>query len=447
MKKLTLVLFMVLGTSQLFAQVNDTTFFPSFVPYSTEPIIDWNDFIVGSWADPSVLKVNNEYIMYASAMHGGIATPQPISIYRFTSSDGYTWSMNPSTPVFEPVNGSFYEGGIETPNVVFFKGKYHMYNTVYLENIPALFKVSHATSADGISWTMDTTPALVPDSNLNWMSEIVAEPGAVVKNDTLYLFYTAISNIGAVSIGLVRSLDGNSFIDTTQVVTIPRDVYPISEYYLGLSTPDATLVNDTIYLFTDLVRQDTHTDWNQVGIHQFKSYGDINKWYHDTSNVHLATDFTWTDGNYLSQLLGAAPLMDGNRLRLYYWGYDLAQIDLIDPTDTTYHVNVLGTDLHPKTDHWGIGTSEYVFQNLTGVIEPNDVSENTNITFYENKGSITSSSNSPNEVNIYSISGQLLYRTTFINSLSFQLNYKGVIFINVISEDSVLTKSFISNKR
>ena len=55
---------------QLFSQSSDTTFFPQFVPHTQNPIIDWNDFIVGSWADPTVLKVNNEYIMYASAMHG-----------------------------------------------------------------------------------------------------------------------------------------------------------------------------------------------------------------------------------------------------------------------------------------------------------------------------------------------------------------------------------------
>ena len=189
MKAITTSLILMVSF-QLFGQSLDTTFFPKFTPYAQNPIIDWNDFIVGSWADPTVLKVNNEYIMYASAMHGGIATPQPISIYRFTSPNGYSWSMDPYTPVFEPTQGTFYEGGIETPNVVFFKGEYHMYNSVYLQNIPALFKISHATSPDGISWTMDNNPTLVPDSATNWMSEIVAEPGALVKDDTLYLFYT-----------------------------------------------------------------------------------------------------------------------------------------------------------------------------------------------------------------------------------------------------------------
>ena len=103
------ILFTLMVSCQLFSQSLDTTFFPQFVPDIENPIIDWNDFIVGSWADPTVLKVDGEYIMYTSAMHGGIATPQPISIYRFTSSDGYSWAMDPVKPVFEPVKGTFFE--------------------------------------------------------------------------------------------------------------------------------------------------------------------------------------------------------------------------------------------------------------------------------------------------------------------------------------------------
>lgn len=434
-------LLLFISSFQLHSQLNDTSFFPSFTPYSQDPIIDWNDFIVGSWADPTVLKVDNEYIMYTSAMHGGISTPEPISIYRFTSLDGYSWAMNPATPVFEPVIGTYYEGGLETPNVVFFNGEYHMFNTVYLQNIAAQFKISHATSPDGINWTIDSTPALVPDSAVDWMSEIVAEPGVLVKNDTLYLFYTGISNFGEVSIGLVRSLDGSSFFDTTQVVTIPEDIYPDTEGYLGLSTPDATLVGDTIYLFTDLVRTDTHTYWNQVGLHQFKSYGDINKWYHDTVNIHMSDDFTWTDGNYLSQLLGAAPLMDGNKLRLYYWGYDLAEIG---PIDTAYHVHLVGTDLHPDTGHWGIGTSEYVFTNLPNNIVDANNKAKISINYYQNEGTVQSNNDASSEINIYTVNGQLLYSHNFTKSHTFNINYNGLILVSVINQNGVLTKKYMS---
>lgn len=442
MKKLALSTLIILTVFKLSSQAIDTAFFPSFTPYSQDPIIDWNDFTVGSWADPCVLKVSNEYIMYASAMHGGFTTPQPISIYRFSSTDGYSWTMNPATPVFETVNNTFYEGGIETPNVVFFNGEYHMYNTVYLQNIPSLFKISHATSPNGINWTMDSAPTLEPDPALNWMSEIVAEPGTLVKNDTLYLFYTGISNTGAVSIGLARSLDGSTFFDTTQVVTIPEDVFPSSAGYLGLSTPDATLVGDTIYLFTDLVRADTHTDWNQVGLHQFKSFGDINKWYHDTVAIHMSEDFTWTDGNYLSQLLGVTPIMDGNRLRIWYWGYDLAQIG---PVDTTYHVHLVGSDLHPDIGHWGIGTSEYLFTSVASIVKADEPNKDITLLYYYNNGTVKVD-NVLSTINVYSLNGQLLYSDTFSNTLNFNINFNGLILITISNGNGVTTKKFVSSK-
>ncbi len=443
MKKIALFIILIASFGQLTAQTPDTSFFPQFVSYSDDPIFEWNDFIVGSWADPTILKVNNEYIMYTSAMHGGIATPEPINIYRFTSVDGYSWVMSPTAPVFETVAGTFYEGGIETPNVIFFNGMYHMYNTVYLQNIAAQFKVSHATSVDGISWTMDNAPVMVPDPTIDWMSEIVAEPGTLVKNDTLYLFYTAISNTGNVSIGLSRSVDGSTFFDTTQVVTIPNDIYPASDGYLGVSTPDACLVGDTIYLFTDLVRTDPHTYWNQVGLHQFKSYGNINKWYYDTTPIHMSEDFTWTDGNYLSQLLGATPLMDGNRLRLWYWGYDLAQVG---PVDTTYHVTSVGSDLHPNTNQWGIGTSEYVFSNIVSVTEKEKIDSDIRVQFYQNKGVVNTNNTLPSVLKVYSISGQLLYQNTFTTTLNFNIEYEGVILIHVLNDQSVLTTKYISSK-
>jgi hypothetical protein len=440
----TITIFLALmAFCQLYSQSIDTTFFPQFEPYSQSPIIDWNDFIVGSWADPTVLKVDNEYIMYTSAMHGGIGTPEPISIYRFSSTDGYSWEMNPSTPVFEPLVGTFYEGGLETPNVVFFNGAFHMYNTVYLQNVPSLFKVSHATSPDGIIWTMDNAPTLVPDPAVDWMSEIVAEPGAVVKNDTLYLFFTGISSTGEVSIGLARSLDGSSFLDTTQVVTLPTDVYPVSEGYLGLSTPDATLVGDTIYLFTDLVRSDTHTPWNQVGLHQFKSYGDINHWHHDTTAVHMSDEFTWTDGNYLSQLLGPAPLMDGNRLRVWYWGYDLAEIG---PVDTSYHVTLVGNNLIPNVGQWGIGTSEYLFDSISDLHEEGEIDSSISIEYYGNHGHIETQTALPSIVHVYSVNGQLLYRNTFKKVLNFNIDYNGLILINVSNDKSVRSKKCFSSQ-
>ena len=204
-------------------------------------------------------------------------------------------------------------------------------------------------------------------------------------------------------------------------------------------------MGDTIYLFTDIVRNDTFTPWNQVGLHQFKSYGDINKWYHDTTAIHVSSDFTWTDGNYLSELLGVAPLMDGNRLRIWYWGYDLAQIDTI-LNDTTYHVHSVGSDFHPDTNHWGIGTSEYVFSNMTTIDETVHLGHNISIKFYNNEGVVETKNNLESILNVYSLTGQLLYRKRFKKTLKFNIDYAGLILINVTNGNAVLTKKYISKK-
>ena len=153
MKRLLLIALIMITVANLSAQTLDTNFFPQFVPYAQNPILNYGDEIAGvPWLDPCILKENGQYIMYCSGVEGGITHPNDtISTYRWLSNDGYSWTLNPTLPVLEADSGTYYEGGVETPSVVFYKGEYHMYNTVYTENEPFLFKVSHSTSPDGIT--------------------------------------------------------------------------------------------------------------------------------------------------------------------------------------------------------------------------------------------------------------------------------------------------------
>ena len=451
MKRLTLITLIIITVANLSAQTLDTNFFPQFVPYAQNPILNYGDEIAGvPWLDPCILKENGQYIMYCSGVEGGLNHPNDtISTYRWLSNDGYSWTLNPSLPVLEADSGTYYEGGVETPSVVFYKGEYHMYNTVYTENEPFLFKVSHSTSPDGITWQIDTSVVLEPSSNDPWMDLIVAEPGVMVKDDTLYLFYSAAGSLGGFSIGLVRSIDGVNFIDTTQTAQLPTDVYPNGNNYQGLSTPSPVMVGDTIYLFTDVAQNVFGDNWKQVALHQFKCFGDINKWYHDTIPIHTRSDFPWTDGNYSAEIFAITPLLDGNRLRIWYSGNNISSIDTTGATnDTTYNVYFIGGiggELHVDSDFWAIGTSEYVFDNITAVDEISTENDNITIQYYQNKGAIKVNNTLPSVINIYSVSGQLLYRNTFTNTHSFNIDYNGLIMINVVNNNSVLTQKYISS--
>ena len=368
-----IIITLLIGSFHLSAQTLDTAFFPQFVPHAQSPVIEYGDEILGvPWNDPVVLKENGQYIMYCSGVEGGLNHPDDtISIYRWISNDGYDWTLNPTSPVLEADSGTYYGGGVETPSVVFYKGEYHMYNTVYKVNNAFLFKISHATSPDGIAWSIDPTIVLEPAPSNVWMDLIVAEPGVMVKDDTLYLFFSAASSLGGFSIGLVRSIDGVNFIDTTQTAQLPTDVYQNGNNYQGLSTPSPVLIGSTIHLFTDVAQNVFGSNWKQVALHQFKSYGDINKWYHDTIPIHTRSDFPWTDGNYSAEILGVTPLLDENRLRIWYSGNNISSIDTTGPTnDTTYNAHFVGPELHADSGYWAIGTSEYIYSVPTAKAGP-----------------------------------------------------------------------------
>lgn len=387
---LLLACLLCLTQQPLTAQINPD-FFPRFEADANNPLIRYGDgFADASWNDPCVLKENGLYIMYLSAAVGFTGSSK-VKIYRQVSSDGYSWSLSPPTPVLEPLAGTFYEGGVETPTVVYKDGKYHMYLTTYRNNGPEDFTIGHATSSDGIQWQMDTAPLLSSDGGSSWYSHIVGEPGALVYHDSVYVFFSATGIQNGQSnqqIGVFKSSDGSHFGPPTRTVSLPEAVYPSSLHYAGLSTPSALAINDSIYLFTD-VAQLLHGTWTQVALHQFKTFGNTGIWHYAPQPIHTKENFSWTNGSFLSEIRSITPLMDqGGRLRIWYAGNRLADVA---GKDTTYHVTADDTGmLHVDPRFWGIGTSEYPFPNTTGIhayqttvegvhLQPNPATEQLNL--------------------------------------------------------------------
>jgi len=101
--------------------------------------------------------------MYASA---NTNFSQDIKIYRLTSSDGENWTLNPTSAVFSKATGpsDWDRKSVETPSVVLFNGKYHLFYTAYPVSLGVVtdYKIGHAISLDGISWTRDANYLLAP---------------------------------------------------------------------------------------------------------------------------------------------------------------------------------------------------------------------------------------------------------------------------------------------
>lgn len=440
---------LILISMDISAQMN-ADFFPLFRADTNNPIIRYGDgFPDATWNDPTVLKENDQYIMYLSASEG-ISEENIVKIYRKVSTDGYSWSLSPNFPVIEPLAGTYYGGSTETPSIVYKDSIYHMYLTVYPgQNIPDEFVIAHATSYDGISWSMDSLPVLESDGSASWKGFVVGEPGAMVYNDSIYLFFTAagLQNSKSIQcIGLMKSADGVNFGAAEQAVLLPEDVYPPSDEYLGLSTPSALLIQDSIYLFTD-VAKNVNGVWTQVALHQFKTDGKSGLWYYDDEPIHRMQDFEWTDGSFYSELRSITALMDDDGfLRIWYAGNRLA--DVVG-NDTIYHATMdsLGK-LHVDPYYWGIGTSEYQFINTIGIssktkvkvdfkIYPNPFSTQTII-----KTDKVLRAASYALFNVYGQQVSPLKKLLGDNEILFRENLpSGLYFLRVFQENVILTES------
>ncbi|MDH5536530.1 MAG: hypothetical protein OEZ08_13305, partial [Betaproteobacteria bacterium] len=304
---------------------------PACFQGGTAPDLQLGDGFAGAdWNDPHVFKVGGQYWMYASSNLGFPPTPaSPVQIYRHTSTDATNWTLDPTTPVLAVTAGQWDEGSNETPAVVFFGGKYHMFWTGYPDAWPALdalnFRIGHATSTDGISWTKDASYVLGPSGVPGDFAEyIVGEPGPVVFNDTLYLYFTAVGVDAALGanlqvVGVIRSADGIAWSAPALAFKPDQAVYPRAANWVGYSTPNAVVIAGKVHVFVDVANDHGDNTWTQEALHHAYSTDGLTGWTQDAAPIRRLTDFTWTQ----REIRSPAALLDGTTLRLYFAGDDL----------------------------------------------------------------------------------------------------------------------------
>jgi len=281
------------------------------------------------WNDPHVIKVGAQYWMYASSNLGLFAPPSPVQIYRFTSSDAVSWTLNPAAPVLTVANGQWDQGGVETPAVVSFGGKYHMFWTGYPDAWPNLdafnFRIGHATSTDGISWTKDASSLLGPSGMPGHFAEfIVGEPGPVVFNNTLYLYFSAVGVDAALAaslqvVGVITSTDGIAWSAPALAFKPDQAVYPRGMNWVGYSTPNAVVIAGKVHVFVDVANDHGNNTWTQEALHHAHSADGLTGWTQDPAPIRRLTDFAWTQ----REIRSPHATLDGTTLRLHFAGDDL----------------------------------------------------------------------------------------------------------------------------
>jgi hypothetical protein len=290
------------------------------------PVIKAGDFRPqGLWNDPDIHKENGLYVMY---MTSSVKSPfeAPILPFRAVSKDGRQWKLEPKNPVVT-VQGTKYIS-IETPCVVRHNGLYHMFFTGEFASPPTKpndYVIGHALSFNGIQWFVLPKPALVATGNVSdWNGFLVAEPGAVVFKNEIYLYFCA---TGArkegepqisQTIGCVRSRDGFNFSKPIQVLS-QSDTYPASQGYAGYSTPAPFLLKGKVHLVYDVAhfKETQNPSWQQVALHHAVSKDGLTNFIQDDKPLFNRNDLKGTTG----EIIGPTVLVDQKQIKLWFGGH------------------------------------------------------------------------------------------------------------------------------
>ena len=287
------------------------------------PIIQTDDFFPGSnWNDPHVIHDGSQFVMYASAAQNFDGN---VKIYRLVSDNGIEWLLSPSNPVLERSDSGWDSKSVETPAVVFYDGLYHMFYTGYESEQTNVgnYKIGHATSQDGIDWTKNgivvqpTDPDnLTPTFPLNFMQWVVGEPGPVVFDGKIYLYFTATGPNEGVGTTLqvigLTIYDGSSWSEPVSVLEPDQSLHPRSLFY-GYSTPNAIVSGGMIHLYFDVVAD----PWRQVKIHRAVSNDGLSAWVMDNESLLVREDFAWTQ----EEIRSPSALEFNDKLYLYFAGH------------------------------------------------------------------------------------------------------------------------------
>ncbi len=279
--------------------------------HSGNPILKAGDLMDKAlWNDPSVLKEGNGYVMFMTSSTKEPFKP-PVLPFRAVSGNGIDWRLDPPRPLMDPSGTPFVS--LETPSVVFFKDRYHMYYSGIHKsgNVP-MMEIGHASSPDGITWTKDPKPVIASSGKpVEWTGFLVGEPGAIVFNDRIYVYFTAM--------GARPSGDGTNF-DKPRVALTQSKLYPPEQGYPGYSTPSAMVDGQTVHLFYDVVHFDNKANpqWRQVALqHAVSTDGGLT--FREVGGPMLRRD----DGDWSAkgEVHSPAAIIDGNRVMLWFAGH------------------------------------------------------------------------------------------------------------------------------
>ena len=152
----------------------------------------------------------------------------------------------------------------------------------------------------------------------------MGEPGPVVFNNKLYLYFTAVGFDAALAaglqvVGVITSANGIAWSAPALAFKPDQTVYPRAANWVGYSTPNAAVIAGKVHMFVDVANDHGNTTWTQEALHHAYSADGLTGWVQDAAPIRRLTDFAWTQ----REIRSPAAFLDGTTLRLYFAGDDV----------------------------------------------------------------------------------------------------------------------------
>ena len=251
-----------------------------------------------------------------------------LSLYSYSQTN---WIKYPDNPVFENTAGQWDNTLTFNGTVMYYKNQYHMWYNAF--NSSQKYKVGHAVSPDGLTWTKDANnPVFEGGTTGSWDQDYVLCGDIILLNDTLHMWYT----------GYKGSMDNSGIGHATSVDGVSWTRDPANPYLTIQQEGDwkYTIFQCSEVVYANGIYHMWYTGGDYPGTMQIghATSPDAIAWTRDASNPVLKPG---NAGEWEPSVYGPGTVIyDGNMFQMWYEGGNIAELDLSVGYATSYDGSV-----------------------------------------------------------------------------------------------------------
>jgi predicted GH43/DUF377 family glycosyl hydrolase len=252
--------------------------------------------------------------MLYGAVKGDFSDTDTVRIFQSTSTDGIQWTRDHEPVLLPGPKGSWDSVAVETPYLIRHpqKQEYWMYYSGTKKQDGNLwYQIGLATSTDGRHWSKDPQNPVFGFHSTTTKYLSFIDPCVLYKDGTFWLWYVVITTQYKIEIGLAKSPDGVHWED--KGIVLKRDVETRDNDDTGVGEPSVVWNDEAFEIFYSVLPKKSHSS---VSIWRATSTDGM-AWVKDHGPVLIrGSKGHWTESGVSSP----AVICENGRYRLWFGG-------------------------------------------------------------------------------------------------------------------------------